>query len=301
MRKQILLILFVAFLLNSNSYSQELKCSISISSQKIQGTNKQVFDAMRKAVNEYMNTTKWTKHKFKQDEKIECNIIINLTEQVSSDEFKGNLQIQSRRPVYGSSYSSTMINFKDDDIQFKYVEYEPLLYNESTTPNSLTALLAYYAYIIIGLDYDSMSPMGGTEYFTKAEAIVQKMQNSRYKGWKSYESRRNRYWLTENLMNSAYQPVRDCYYKYHRIGLDRMADKLMDARMELGEAIKMLQKAHRAKPGSFILQFFFNAKSDEIVNIFSGANMDEKKQVYNIVSEIDPGNITKYKKIISNK
>jgi len=245
-----------------------------------------------------MNTKRWTDHVYSYDERIECTILINLTSQLSSDEFKGTIQVQVSRPIYNSSYNSVLLNFKDDDVQFKYVEYQALEFNEATTPSSLTALLSYYAYVILGLDYDTYSMDGGSAYFAKAENIVNKMQNSSVSGWKAYESKDNRYWLTENILNNAYSPVRECLYRYHRLGLDKMAERLTESRAEIAESLRLLQKAYRAKPGSFILQIFFDAKADELVNIFSESFTDEKKRVFNILSEIDPANISKYNKII---
>ncbi|MRT94025.1 DUF4835 family protein [Ancylomarina sp. 16SWW S1-10-2] len=296
MRK--LLFLLIVIFSSLNVYSQELQCNIQVVSQQIQGTNKQVFRTMQTAIYEFVNTRSWTNHIYDQDEKIVCNILINLTSQISSDEFKGTMQIQARRPVFNSSYNTVLLNFKDDDIHFKYAEYQSLEYNESNTPTSLTALLAYYANIIVGLDYDSFALKGGSSYFTKAEAIVNKMQNSKYQGWKSYESKSNRYWLVENILNNSYSPIRECIYRYHRLGLDRMSDKLTDGRSEIAESLRLLQKAHRAKPGSFFLQIFFDAKADEIVNIFSESFNEEKKRVYTILNDVDPANLTKYEKIL---
>jgi len=282
-------------------FSQELKCNVQIVSQQIQGTNKQVFRTLQSSVYEFMNTRRWTDHVYSYDERIECTILINLTEQISADEFKGSLQVQASRPIYNSSYNSVLLNFKDDDVQFKYVEYQTLDFNEATTPTSLTGLLSYYAYIILGLDYDTYSMDGGSVYFAKAEEIVNKMQNSNVNGWKAFESRDNRYWLIENILNNSYSPVRECLYRYHRMGLDRMADRLTESRAEIAESMKLLQKAYRAKPGAFILQIFFDAKADELVNIFSESFTDEKKRVFNILSEIDPANISKYNKIIGQE
>lgn len=294
-------ILLLAFCLSTPLFAQELRCNVQIASQQIQGTNKQVFRTLQSSVYEFMNTTRWTDHVYSYDERIECTILINLTSQISADEFKGNMQVQVSRPIYNSSYNSVLLNYKDDDVQFKYVEYQSLEFNEATTPSSLTGLLSYYAYVILGLDYDTYSPDGGGVYFAKAEEIVNKMQNSNVKGWKAYESRKNRYWLIENILNNAYSPVRECLYKYHRLGLDRMAERLTESRAEIAESLRLLQKAYRAKPGSFILQIFFDAKADELVNIFSESFTDEKKRVFNILSEIDPANISKYNKIIGQK
>ncbi|MCZ4695279.1 DUF4835 family protein [Ancylomarina euxinus] len=296
MRKLLFLILVILSV--ANVKSQELQCNIQVVSQQIQGTNKQVFRTMQTAVYEFINNRSWTDHVYDQDEKIECNILINLTDQISSDEFKGTMQIQARRPVFNSSFNTVLLNFKDNDIHFKYAEYQALDYNESNTPTSLTALLAFYANIIVGLDYDSFALEGGTPYFTKAEAIVNKMQNAKYPGWKSFESKSNRYWLIENILNNSYRPVRECIYRYHRLGLDKMSDKLTDGRSEIAESLRLLQKAHRAKPGSFILQIFFDAKADELVKIFTESFNDEKKRAYNILSDIDPANLNKYKKIL---
>ena len=282
-------------------YSQEFKCNIQVLSQQIQGTNKQVFRTMQTAINEFMNTRRWTDHVYSYDERIECTFLFNLTEQISADEFRGTLQVQASRPVYNSSYNTVLLNFKDDDVQFKYVEYQTLEFNETATPTNLTGLLAYYAYLILGLDYDTFAMDGGTPYFAKAESIVNKMQNSNVQGWKAYESRDNRYWLIENILNNAYSPVRECLYRYHRLGLDKMSDKLTESRTEIAESLRLLQQAYRAKPGAFILKIFFDAKSDELVNIFTESFTDEKKRVYNILSEVDPANIKKYNKIIGQK
>lgn len=298
--RKFFLVLFVA-LLSYPVFSQEFKCNIQVVSQKIQGTNKQVFRTMQTAINEFMNSRRWTDHVYSYDERIECTFLFNLTEQISADEFRGSLQVQASRPVYNSSYNTVLLNFKDDDVQFKYVEYQTLDFNETITPSELTGLLAYYAYLILGLDYDTFAMDGGTPYFAKAEAVVNKMQNSNVAGWKAYESRDNRYWLIENILNNAYSPVRECLYRYHRMGLDRMSDHLTESRSEIAESLRLLQKAYRAKPGAFILTIFFDAKADELVNIFSESFTDEKKRAYNILSEIDPANIKKYNKIIGQK
>lgn len=299
MRKFI--IITIAIFMAVPTVAQELRCNVQVNSQKIQGTNKQVFRTMQTAMSELMNTTRWTNNVFSYDERIECTLMFNLTEQISADEFRGTLQVQVSRPVFNASYNTVLLNFKDKDIQFKYVEYQPLKFNETTKPTELTAILAYYAYVILGLDYDTFSLEGGAPYFAKAEQIVNMMQTSNVSGWKAYESKRNRYWLIENILNSAYSSVRECYYRYHRQGLDRMADKLTEGRGEIADCMRLMQKAYRAKPGAFILQLFFDAKADEIVNIFSESFSEEKKRVYNIVKEVDPSNLSKYKRIINKK
>lgn len=281
--------------------AQELRCNISVSSQKIQGTNKEIFTNMQRDMYEFLNNKRWTEHVFSYDERIECSIQITLDDQSGSDEFKGSLQVIISRPVYNSSYSTTLLNYKDNDVLFKYREFEPLEFNESGQNSELVNLLAYYAYIIVGFDYDSFSQMGGNEYFTKAENIVARCQNARESGWKSFESKRNRYWLINNLQDRSLTSVRECMYKYHRQGLDAMSDNVNDGRIELLSALELLQKVHRTKPNSYILQIFFDAKSDEIVNIFKPAFADERKRVYNIVSEVNPANNTKYSALVDKK
>ena len=224
--------------------------------------------------------------------------MINLTDH-SGDEFKGSIQIQSRRPVYNTSYNSAILNYKDDDVKFNYVEFEPLEFSLTEHRSNLTSILAYYAYIIIGFDYDTYSLLGGTEYFQKAEQIVNNAQNAAENGWKAFESRKNRYWLVENILNDQYKGVREFQYRFHRLGLDVMSSKEAAGRADIAESLELLQKVYRQKPDPFL--FFYDmvmsAKSDELVNVFSESFMAEADRVYNILVEIDPSRSEKYKKI----
>ena len=294
--------LIIGFILISNvMFGQELNCRIQVISQQIQSSNKRIFESMQKDLYEFINNRKWTDNVFSNDERIECTILINLTDQLSADEYKGTMQIQSNRPVFNTNFNSVLLNYKDNDIQFRYVEFQPMEFNENSSVSNLTSLLAYYVYVIIGLDYDSFSPSGGTPYFQKAEKIVTNSQNATEKGWKSFEGQKNRYWLIENIMNSKYGPVRDFYYRYHRLGMDVMAEKSADGRTEIAEDFKLLQKVFREKPSQFMnyLQLVFDSKSDEFVNVFSESYPDEKARVNAILKEIDPANSTKYQKIIT--
>jgi len=282
-------------------WAQELRCNISISATKIQGANKTVFETMQSDLYEFMNNRKWTEHTYSMDERIECSFFISLDEQISSDEFKGSIQVQLRRPVYSSSYETILLNVKDNDFHAKYVEYQTLEYNETSNKDNLTNILAYYAYIILGMDYDSFSPEGGTEFFQKAQAIVNNSQNAREKGWKSFESERNRYWLVENILNKTYSGFRSTTYQYHRQGLDVMSDKAPEGRAVIAESLKSIQKVFRARPSLYILQVFFDAKSDELVNIFSKSFPDEKNRVSVLLNECDPSNGSKYEKILKSE
>lgn len=281
--------------------AQELRCNISVATQKIQGTNREMFTNMQRDMYEFVNNKRWSSNVFSYDERIEASIQFTLDEQVGGDEFKGTLQVRVSRPVYNSSYNTVLLNFKDNDVYFKYREFEALEFNESGQNSELVNLLTYYTYIILGIDYDSFSLMGGNEFFNKAENLVAQCQNAREAGWKSFESRRNRYWLINNLQDRSYASVRECIYKYHRLGLDAMSENVNEGRLELISALELLQRAHRSKPNSYIMQVFFDAKSDEIVNIFKPAFTDERKRVYNIVSEVNPANISKYSALIENK
>lgn len=300
MNKLITVILF-EFLFVSFVCSQELKCNISVNTQQIQGTNKKVFQTLNTALYEFMNNRVWTNHTFAVNERIECSILINIQQQISADEFQGTIQVQSRRPVYNSSYNTILLNYLDQNFNFSYVEFEALEFNENTHQSNLTAVLAYYAYLILGLDYDTFSLDGGSEFYTKAEKIVDNAQSSQDKGWKPFEAKnnKNRYWLIKNILDARYEPVREFLYRYHRLGLDLMESKPNDGRSEISEDLLLLQKVFREQPDPFL--FFYHiivdAKADEFVNIFSEAMPDEKTRALQVLNEIDNANSTKYKKL----
>lgn len=291
------LLVFVLSLFSSLN-GQELNCRVQVMHQQIEGTNKQIFQTMQSSIFEFMNNTKWTEHAYTMDERIECNIMINITSEVSTNEYKATIQVMSSRPVFNSSYNSVMFNYLDNDFQFQYVEYQPLDFSISTFNSNLTSTLAFYAYVILGFDYDSFSPNGGQEFFQKAETIINNAQNAQEKGWKAYEGSKNRYWIIENLMDQKYSGIRECLYQYHRLGMDVLTEKPDDGRSVIAESLKLVQQVHRAKPGSFILQLFFNAKADELVSIFSESFNEEKTRVFAILREVDPANLTKYQKMM---
>jgi hypothetical protein len=278
-------------------YGQELNCTVSINSSKIQGTNKDIFNTLRNSITEFMNSTVWTSNVFEVNERIECNLIITL-DNYQSDIFSGNIQMQARRPVYGSSFNSLMLNFVDNDIQFKYIEFDPLEFSENTNLSNLTSLLAYYSYVIIGLDYDSFSLKGGTPYFQKAEHIVNNCQNAGESGWKAFESRarRNRYWLVNNILSEQYAPLRTFNYNYHRLGLDVMDQSVEKGRGVIKNAIMEMDKFYQSKPDPYMFYFqtVLESKAEEIVQVFSQALPEEKRQVFEIMTRVDPANPAKY-------
>lgn len=299
-----LLLSLVFLLLVSGMAAQELKCNIQVVSQKVQGTNKQVFETLQSEIYEFMNNTVWTDHIYTLEERIECNLMFNITEQLSADEFRGTLQIQSRRPVYNTNYYTTMFNFMDNDIRFRYVEFEPLIFDVNTHTSNLTSLLAFYAYFIIAMDYDSFSLEGGTPYYKLAEKVVTNAQNAAEKGWKPSDdmSHRNRYWLLKDIIDQEYAPVREFYYRYHRHGLDMMDEKVSDGRAEIARSLELLQNVYRKKPDPYmhVLRVVFDAKSDEFVKVFSESYPEEKSRVHAILTEIDQTNSTKYKAILES-
>jgi hypothetical protein len=283
--------------------AQELNCNIQISAQRIQGSNRQVFESMQKDLFEFMNNTVWTNHVFNYAERIDCNILINLTDQLSADEFKGTIQIQLSRPIFNTTYNSTLLNFIDNNFQFKYVEFQPLEFDPSTYKSSLISVLAYYTYMVLGFDYDSFAPMGGTEFFQMAEKIVTNAQNAPEQGWKPYDGsrNRNRYWLVKNVLDKEYEGVRQFIYEYYINGLDKMESKAPEARTSMVESLKLMQDVYRKKPDPFmyLVQVVMDAKSDELINIYSAAFPEEKSRVVEILTEIDPANKAKYEKINS--
>ena len=262
--------LLLTFILWTPLYlaSQELNCIVKINSKQIQGTETRIFENMEKDIYEFMNNTKWTKDIFKNEERIECSIFITLSSR-NSNIFEGTIQVSSRRPVYNTSYYSTMFNHLDENFVFTYTEFAPLEYNENSHITNLTSVLAFYAYIIIGLDYDSFSKNGGDQYLSKAQRIVNNAQGERSEGWKAFESDKNRYWLAQSLNDDFFTPLIDCYYNYHYNGLDIMHRDADQGRQNIATALTGLEKIHQARPSSFIMKVFFNAKADEGVNIFS--------------------------------
>ena len=295
-----LFILFSLFV-SKSFWAQELNCQVSVVAPQIQGTTeKQIFDQMQKSIFEFMNNTRWTKDNFTTPERIDCSILINVTSKLSADDYKATIQIQSRRPVFKSSYYSPVVNYIDEHFFFKYQQFQQLEFNINTFSNNLTSVLAFYAYLIIGSDYDTFSNLGGTEYFQKAQLIVSNAQSASESGWKSFESNKNRYWIAENALQPVYQPIRECSYKFHRLGLDIMNEKPDDGRKEILSSMDLLLKVYKDRPASFPMELFFNAKVDEVVNIFTKGFPDEKAKSVETLTKVDPANSTKYFKIQGN-
>lgn len=285
----------------SIGYTQELNCQVSILTPQIQASDKTIYDNLQTELRDFLNNRKWTNEEYLNQERIECSIVITISERVSTDEFKASIQIQSRRPVYNSSYNSPMFNHQDNDFSFRYVQDQTIEFDESNINSNLTAVLGYYAYIIIGLDFDSFSPEGGTPYFAKAQTIANNAQRLSERGWKAFETSRNRYWLVENLLNVSFKPMRAFIYSYHRQGFDKFTDNIADARSSITDNLPELKKVYQDKPNSFLMQIFFTAKADELINLFSQATNDEKNRALQVLTLVDPANTLKYQSITTGK
>ncbi len=290
------------FALNFKGISQELNCRISINRSQIQGSNEELFRTMQKDLYEFMNNRVWTNNIFSNNERIECQIQLNLSKYNGIDKFTGNISVQSTRPVFNTNYKSTLFNYKEKkDFDFYYTEGQALEFNENTHLSDLTSVLAFYAYIIIGLDYDSFGLNAGSIYFDKANQIMNNAQGDPDQNWKAFGTRNrdNRYYLISSIKSSENAPLRKFYYRYHRLGLDQMSDKLEIGRGQIINACQFLKQVYNRKADSYFLRIILTAKIDEIVKIFSDAPVQEKKKVYNILKEIDPTN-SKIEKIMKS-
>lgn len=281
--------------------AQELKCNISINSEQVQGSNKAVFTTLQQSMEEFVNTQRWTNMTFQEKERIECSMMI-VVKSVQDNMFVCEFTCQSRRPVFGTTYTTPTLNIKDANFTFTYQEYDRMEFQHNTFTSNLTAMVAYYCYMIIAHDMDSFSKLGGTPYFQICEDIVTSAQsasldNAEMVGWKAFESNRNRYALTNNLMDEAFKKYRAYYYDYHRHGLDEMVNNVANGRARIAKDIKVLKEAYNARPATYLVGTFLDAKSDELVNIFKSGTADEKKMVYELLMDIDPTRQDTYENI----
>lgn len=281
--------------------AQELKCNISINSEQVQGSNKAVFTTLQQSMEEFVNTQRWTNMTFQEKERIECSMMI-VVKSVQDNMFVCEFTCQSRRPVFGTTYTTPTLNIKDANFTFTYQEYDRMEFQHNTFTSNLTALVAYYCYLIIAHDMDSFAKLGGTPYFQVCEDIVTSAQsasldNAEMVGWKAFESNRNRYALTNNLMDEAFKKYRAYYYDYHRHGLDEMVNNVANGRARIAKDIKVLKEAYNARPATYLVGTFLDAKSDELVNIFKSGTADEKKMVYELLMDIDPTRQDTYENI----
>ncbi|GAC1311771.1 MAG: DUF4835 family protein [Mucilaginibacter sp.] len=274
--------------------AQDLNARVQIVSPKIQSTNKRVFQTLETAMKDFLNGRKWSADAILPQERIDCNFVLNITAWDGSSNFSGELQVQSSRPVFNSSYTSTLININDKDIDFTYTEGQTIDYTDQNYQSNLSSIMAFYAYIIVGMDYDTFSRYGGSQYFLAAQKVATNAQTGGSKGWKAFDGTINRYWLSENLTNTLYQPLRSIVYDYHRQGLDVMADNPGKGRKVISALLPLLAQVDRQRLGAMYPLVFFTAKSDELVSIFNKAASQERLQAMNILSQVDPANGLKY-------
>jgi hypothetical protein len=283
-------------------FSQELNCQLKVIAPNISGTDPKVFETLQQSLNEFVNNRRWTGATYKAEEKIDCSILISVTQQLSGDAYSAQLTIQSNRPVMNSSYNSPLLYLVDKEFSFQYAQFQALEFNENVFSSNLLSVIAYYAYIIIGMDEDSFAPKGGAASFQKANSIVTQAQSvsNAGTGWKAYEGTRNRYWLINNLTNSKIDYVHEAFYKYHRLGLDKMYNNANEARKPISDALSILSKLREDAPNAMITQVFFQTKGDELINIFSKATPQEKSQAVQILTLLDASNSTKYQQIMKS-
>lgn len=288
----VVILLLTALPLNA----EELNCNVEVNTSKVEGTDKSVFDELQEKITEYINTREWTDTQFSANEKIECNLFITVSK-YENDRITGDLQVQLIRPVFNSTYTTTLFNFKDTKIEFEHRLGDQLVFNESTMESNLTAILNYYVYLILALDFDSFSPLGGQAYWDRVATVVQMAQSSGELGWRAFEDSKNRSAVLAAYTDPASQAMRDILYKYHRQGLDQMFTSPDKGRAAITDCIKELKQIHETQPMSVALSIFRDSKLDELVNVYSKAQETERKDVYDILSRIYPTETERLEKI----
>ncbi|MEJ7820711.1 MAG: DUF4835 family protein [Chitinophagaceae bacterium] len=297
------LIFIISFFLCINiAKAQELRARINVLSNRVGGNvDKKTFQTLQTALNNFINNRKWTTDNFSPSEKIDCSFLLNLETTNDVNVYKASLTIQSARPIYNSSYLSPIINFQDNEIVFKYSEFQQLEFNDNrvagTDPLSanLTAVIAYYINIILGLDYDSFTQRGGDIYFQKAQNIVNNAPEGRgISGWKAFDGSRNRYWLAENLLNSRYSLIHDAYYGFYRMGMDKLYEDELGARAQIINVLSLLNTFNTENPNTMILQFFLQGKTQELIKLFSKSSPPEKLKALEFLQRLDISNASKY-------
>ena len=292
MKKLIVSLFFLAAVLQI--WAQDFRCSMSINSQRISGTNYEKFNALQQELYKFVNDRKWCQYTLKMDERIECSILINLESQ-SGDVYKGTMTLQLQRPVFKSSYKTMVLNFQDKSVQFTYVDGSPLEYAEGSNLSQLTSLIAFYLNLFLAVDFDTFSQNGGSPYLTKCQNILNLNQSATEPGWKSFEGgQNNRHWLIENLTNSQYSKFRDFFYQYHRLGLDIMAETPDMGRAAILESLRLLQQVNQQRTALYLMTIIMQTKQQEFIEIFREGTPTEKQQAIQMLKQIDPSNASKY-------
>ena len=279
-------------------HAQELNCRVQVIAPQIANVEEAIFESLEESIQEFVNGRRWSNDDFLFEERIECNMQITISEAPSATSFRGSIQVQSSRPVFNSDYNSSMLLVNDGSFEISWDGSSTIQFSPDQYRDNLSSILAYYAYMILGMDYDSMVLDGGTPYYLKAQTIVANAQNAGPSGWKASQGQQNRYWLVENMLSQTFRPVRNCLYYYHRMGLDRLYEDLERGRLTMADALIEMRQTHRIRPSSYNLQLLFLAKSDEILRIFGPAPDAEKTRLLPVLKQMDPGNISKYDSIL---
>jgi hypothetical protein len=274
--------------------SQELNCTVQVIAPTIANVEASIFESLEDGVREFMNGRRWTNDNFAFEERIECTMQITISEAIGSTRFSGSIQIQSNRPVYNSDYNTPLLFAHDGDLEIEWLDGTSINFNPGQHRDNLSSILAYYAYMILAMDYDSYGMEAGSEFYLKAQTIVANAQNAGGKGWRASQGKQNRYWLVENMLSQTFRPLRYCFYNYHRNGMDILYEDVEAARLNIGDAIIEMRSTNRIRPSSYNLQVFFLAKSDEIIKLFEPAPEAERVRLLPVLKQMDPGNIAKY-------
>lgn len=287
---------FILFFALSFLQAQELNCIVKVNAEQLAVSNNQVFKTLEKSLTDFINKTSWTSQAYKQNEKINCSMFINVNS-YDSQNFTASIQVQSSRPVFNSTYSSPVFNYNDKDFNFSYTEFQLLNFNPATFDSNLVSVIAFYSYIIIGMDADTFSSKGGTSNFETAQEIASVAQTSGYRGWSQGDSNQNRFHLINDLLSNTYSPFREAMFHYHMLGLDTMTKDLKSAKTEVKTAIKMFSKIYSVRPNAFLTRLFFDAKSDEIVSVFSGGPSVAIDDLVENLNKVSPLNSAKWVEI----
>ena len=290
--------IFYFLFLSINVYNQELRCEVVVNSDLVNQTNQQIFSTLQQSIKEFLNYQVWTSQNLNSEEKINCSLILNLTG-YSGNNFEGTLQVQSQRTIFDSNYNSPILNLQDIDISFSYQEFQPLFYNSNSYESNLVSILSFYAYLIIGLDADTFKPEGGQIFFSYAQQISNLAQQSKNEGWMSTGDRKNRHWLVDSILSNAFKEFRITNYEYHRTGLDLMTSDQFKAKNNMANSLIHLNELNKRRPNSILIQLFFDAKSQELVNIFSDGIKVELDTTKELLRKIAPFFNNKWKEIKS--
>lgn len=276
--------------------AQELNCTVTVNADKVGGTNTQVFKTLEKSLTDFINKRNWTSQVYKNNERINCSMFINITE-FNSPQFSATIQVQSSRPVFNSTYSSPVFNYNDKDFSFDYTEFQNLVFNQTSFDSNLISVIAYYSYMIIAMDADTFSLNGGSDYYALAQEVVNVAQAGGYKGWSQNDGNQNRYFLSNDLFSETYAPFREAMFIYHFQGMDAMSSDLKTAKEKTKAAVAKLSELHKVRPNAFLTRVFFDAKSDEIVSIFSGGPKITITDLVDNLNRVSPLNSTKWAQI----